>query len=487
MARIGIASIVQETNTFSPRLTTLDDFRSQSLHLGIEAAALYRDTNTEFGGALAMVERLNGEPVPLVHAWAMSSGRVTADALDYLKGVLRAELEAAEPLDALVLSLHGAMAAEGEDSADAVLLRTARDVVGPHVPIAVCLDLHANLTFELVRESDVLVGYQTYPHVDQAATGARTAQLVIDSVEGRYTPITALAKRPMIVPPEGQGVEGPFGDLRSRANWAMQEAILDVSLFPVQPWLDVRELGFGVTVTTDGDAALAQSAAEHFAELAWESRHDFGIDLLDPITAIDRVRRHAERPVLLSHSADSPTAGATGDSPAMIPPLLSDGADLQAYLTLVDERGVRACIEEGEGAGVQLVVGSSHDDRFHAPVLLQGQVRRLGDGPFSLTGPVFTGMEVSMGRWAIVDAGRLSVLLTERPACTFDPETFRHVGLPPEEADLIVIRSANLFRAGWAGVSDSFHILDLPGASTPRLETLHFERAPRPLFPLENV
>ena len=72
-----------------------------------------------------------------------------------------------------------------------------------------------------------------------------------------------------------------------------------------------------------------------------------------------------------------------------------------------------------------------------------------------------------MGTYVVVQHGGLSVLLTERPACTFDPETYRHVGLAVERADVIVVRSATLFRAGFAGIAGDIHILDLPGASTP--------------------
>ncbi|HWE62198.1 MAG TPA: MlrC C-terminal domain-containing protein, partial [Chloroflexota bacterium] len=106
--------------------------------------------------------------------------------------------------------------------------------------------------------------------------------------------------------------------------------------------------------------------------------------------------------------------------------------------------------------------------------------------PLRLSGPVFNGMEVSMGRYAVVRSGGLAVLLTERPACTFDPETYRHVGLAVESADVIVVRSATLFRAGFSGVAGDIKILDLSGASTPRLDTLEFVRAPRPLYPQED-
>jgi microcystin degradation protein MlrC len=291
----------------------------------------------------------------------------------------------------------------------------------------------------------------------------------------------------MLVPPEAQTPVGPFGELRALADKATTGDVLDISLFPVQPWLDVEGLGFAVTVTTDAAPDKARRLAEHIAEMAWRSRHAFTVELVDPVEALDRVRASRRCPALLSESADSPTAGATGDSPAMLRVLLEHGRDLRAYATVVDVPAVAACFGAGIGALVGLRVGCSYDHRFHRPVPLHGVVRRLGSGPFALTGPIFTGMEVSMGRWAVVDAGNLSVLLTERPAYTFDPETFRQVALPPEAAVVIVVRSVTLFRAGWAGLAGDIFILDLPGASTPNLATLSFARAPRPLYPLEDL
>jgi microcystin degradation protein MlrC len=485
--RVGVASIVQETNTFSPRPSTLDDFRAQSFVEGEAAGRRYRGTNTELGGALDRLEARGAIAVPLIHAWAMSSGRLAREALDDLSAMLRRQIEAALPLDALVLSLHGALAAEGVDDADTVLARTARAALRPGVPLGVCLDLHANVTRELVESCDFLVGYHTYPHVDQADTGARTAALVMDALDGTRRPRSALARRPMLVPAEAQGADGPFGVLRAEADRATRGDVLDVSLFPVQPWLDVEDLGFAAVVTVDGDAEKARALATRFADLAWDARHDFSVELIDPVAALDFARRpEARRPVVLSESADSPTAGAPSDSPAMVRVLLEHGLGLTAYTTLVDAPAVAACTRAGQDQTVRLRVGCTIDARFHQPVDLQGVVSRIGEEPLRLTGPVFNGMAVSMGRYAVVRNGGLAVLLTERPACTFDPETYRHVGLPVERADVIVVRSATLFRAGFSGIAGDIKILDLPGASTPRLDSLAFVRAPRPLYPLED-
>ncbi|MDQ1446496.1 MAG: hypothetical protein QOI20_2960 [Acidimicrobiaceae bacterium] len=487
MARIGIASIMQETNTWSPRACELDDFACHGLAAGPTAMDGFWGTNTELAGAAEAVAARGHEPVPLVRAWASSSGRLTVTTLDELCALLVEQIKDAAPLDGLVLALHGAMAAEGVDDADAAVVDAARAATGVAAVIGVCVDLHANVTPAMLRNCDSLVGYRTYPHTDQASTGARAAALVVDAVTGRARPTTVLAKRPMLVPAEAQSLDdGPMRKLRAAADAFMGDGVLDISLFPVQPWLDVEGLGFGVTVTVEGDRERGVAIAEELADMAWDCRHDFSVDLLAPADAIALARASDVRPFLLSESADSPTAGAAGDSPRMLHELAKHGKGLRSYVTVVDEAGAGRCHEVGVGGSISMAVGASIDHRFCQPFLLEGRVACIGDDPVVLTGPSFTGMKVSMGRYAVVWSGDMAVLLTERPALTIDPATFVHVGLDPADADVVVVRSATLYRAAYPPASAAASVtLDVPGASTPRLDRLEFTRAPRPLHPVD--
>lgn len=486
--RIGVASVMQETNTWSPVACTIDDFRCQDLAVGQDVFERYVDTLTEVGGALRAITSAGHQAVPLVRAWANSSGRLTSDTLAELRTLLAGQLLFSEPLDGLVLSLHGAMAAEGIDDADLVLVRAARAVLGPAVPIAVCFDLHANVTAELVRETALLTGYHTYPHTDLQATGARAARLLLDLLGGNASPVTALAKRPMLVPAETMSTSsGPLAAVRAEADalTADRPDVLDVSLFPVQPWLDVDQLGLSVTVTTDGAPAEAQRLADYFADRVWQLRESFTVQLLTPIQAIDAARTSSVRPFLVSESADAPTAGGSGDSSAMLRALLDHGAGLTSCITVTDPAAVEICSANLLGQ-VDLLAGGALDPRFSEPVRLQGTVVHAGSEPVFLTGPSYTGTFVSMGRYALVRCGSVSVLLTERPAFTLDPATYHHVGIDIGSCDIVVVRSANGFRAAYPPDSvASAVLLDLPGPSTPRLELLDFVRAPRPLFPLD--
>jgi microcystin degradation protein MlrC len=477
-----VASIVQETNTFSPQISTLAAFERSGIHEGREMAAVVAGTNTETEGALQRLAQRRAVPVPVLHTWAMSSGRLAGDALEELSARLRRALLRAAPLQGLVLSLHGALAAEGTDAADLALLRAARDVVGQETPISVCLDLHANVTQSLVSAADSLIGYHTYPHVDMAATGARATDILLDLLARERTPTTCVAKRSLLLPPDALLAGRPLDEIRTLADEMMsRDGVDDVSLFPVQPWLDVEELGFAATVTAD-EPLRAQQLADVVASRVWEIRDACESELLDPREAIRQAREAMPRPAILIESSDAPTAGAPADNPAMLALLLAHGHGLIIYETIVDVPAVSLCHGAGVGASLSLRLGSTIDATFGPPVCVNALVERIGDGPYRLTGPVYTGMEVSMGRWAVVAVETLRVLVTEQPACTYDPQTFRHVGLPPEEADIVVVRSVGLFRAGFAGIAHhAFHV-DLPGASAPRLSTLTFERAPSDLY-----
>ena len=363
------------------------------------------------------------------------------------------------------------MAAEQLDGADAELVAAVRDELGWSVPISVSLDLHANVTPRLVECADVITGYRTYPHSDQAETGARAAELLLRILAGQ--PLrTVLAKRPMIVPAEAQStIDGPMSDLRRHADSFVGPEIVDVSLFPVQPWLDVEELGFAVTVTT-ADGFDGSPAAETIADQAWQYRERFVVRLHSPADAIRRARESPVRPFLLSQSSDSPTASATADSAAMVDALRRYGADLRAYVTVVDAPVVEACWGTSIGDVIEVSLGAALDARYAEPVRLQG--------------PAFTGALVSIGRYAVIRAERLCVLVTERPAPTTDPAPFHHVGLDPNDADVIVVRSAALYKQAYPTQSAAAALtLDLDGASTPRLDRLSFVRAPRPLYPVD--
>ena len=80
--KIAIAQIWQETNTFSRIPTGLREFEQGGLFSGDEIPEKMQGLG-EIGG---FMDALKGEVLaPILRAWAMSGGRVTAEALESFK------------------------------------------------------------------------------------------------------------------------------------------------------------------------------------------------------------------------------------------------------------------------------------------------------------------------------------------------------------------------------------------------------------------
>ena len=483
--RIGVASIFQETNTFSPKPTGWEDF---TVLVGEEAAEAFEGTNTEFAGVMAELDRLGAEAIPLVSAYSHPSGHVTEQAFRRLVGLLDSGLGQAGRLDGLVMALHGAMASESVFDADSALIEVARSWMGA-APVGVSLDLHANVTARMVDLADVVVGYHTEPHVDMGSTGARIARLLTATVRHEISPAMSLAKRALLIPAEGMRTDlGPMSEVRELADQLTVGRVLDISLFPVQPWLDVPELGLGVLVVTDdgADGDGASLLAEELAYEVWRRRGRMTTPrIMTPSAAFATARLSSTRPFVMAHTADCPTAGASGDDPIMVTEAASYGSDLTVMHSLLDPQAARRCAE-AVGDTVRLEVGGAFNPAARR-VILEGTVAGAGAGSYRLTGRSFTGKEVSMGEWAVVTSGSHHLLISSRTSITADPSTWRHAGLEPDLSDVVVVRSCSDYRPNFAASAPEAITLDLPGASTPRLESLRFQHVPRPIYPIDPV
>ena len=76
------------------------------------------------------------------------------------------------PVDGGLFDLHGAMVAEGVEDAEGDLLEAIREVMGPDRPIFVTLDLHCNITPQMVEMADVIIPVRQLPAHRSARAGA---------------------------------------------------------------------------------------------------------------------------------------------------------------------------------------------------------------------------------------------------------------------------------------------------------------------------
>ncbi|MFO7590035.1 MAG: M81 family metallopeptidase [Acidimicrobiia bacterium] len=488
--RIGIASIMQESNTFNPVPTRLAAFHADYFLRGTEVFERLDGAQVEVGGFLDVLRSAAAQPVPLLAAHACSGGVVEDVAFMTMLDELVARCEADGPFDALLLALHGAMASESEPDAEGALLETLRRRF-PGVPIAASLDLHAHVTPRMVANADLLVAYQAYPHTDMRETGQRAAELLLAMLGGKIRPQTALAKLPLIVSPVNArtGIP-PLDAIVEEARRHEDEGnALAVSLFPVQPWLDVPDLGFAALVVTDGDEASARAIADDLAEKVWAVRDAFEPELVPLSDALALARNESAWPTVIGDAGDAPSCGATGDSPVVLRALLEARFDEIAgdvLVTLCDPPAARAAAAAGIGASVVVDVGHALTRASDDRVRLEGKVVALRDTPFTLDGPGAHGMPLNAGQMAVIRVGALHVVLTSIPAMEWDPSPYRAVGLAPETSAITFVKSPSHFRVAYQPIARHVLIADTPGASRCNMRRLHFTRVGHPLYPVEE-
>jgi microcystin degradation protein MlrC len=488
--RVFIAEVKHEANTFSPLPTTLQSFRDYHLYRGAEIVDRLADTRSEVGGFLRVAGDEAWEIAPGLAAMAMSGGVVTAEAYQTLKTDLLNALASAGPLDGVLLALHGAMVTEGQDDPEADLLKAVREIVGLSVPIVTCLDLHGNTRPALLDHADILLGFDTCPHTDLYETGTRAARLLARCLRREVRPTMALARLPLIVPPDTMDTsDGPLAELVTRAKELESRSdILSASVFCVQPWLDVPDLGCAVLVVADGNRSIAADSARELARAYWAARYRFQVELHSPDNAIALARTQDPGPVVFSDSADSIGSGATGDATGILSALLA-AQDLPgaALTTIVDPEAAEACHRAGVGREVALAVGGKRDTLFNSPVRLQGTVRTLSDGRFRLSDRSYGGLEMQMGPAAVVQSEQVFVAITSLPTWTHSPDFYRAVGLMPERSWVVMTKSNILFKSSYEDMARCILWVLAPGLSSPDLATVPFQRVGRPLFPLDEL
>lgn len=485
---IAIASLLQESNTFSPVYTRYADF---SPVFGQAAFDRHAGKLTEMGGFIDVLTRARKAIAPVGAGWAITANRLLRDDFHRLMEQYSRALAALPKPEAVLLAMHGAQTAEGEDDVEGHLLSRFRKIVGPDVPIVLTLDLHANVTAAMVRLATALCGYHTYPHVDMFETGQKAARLLLRILRGEVQPVMRWRKLPLIVNAENQQTaHGPAHTLFSRAQQLERAGRAEaVSIFPVQPWLDIREMGSAVVVVNNGDERTADRAAAQLAQKFWDIRRKFEPHLIPAEEAIAQALRTKGGPVVLAESSDSTGSGSPGDSTGVLKHLVRAPLTGPAAIFLVDPAAVRALRAAGVGATVSLKIGGAFDRKHSRPVKVKGRVRLISDGRWTARARGYnTGIETDMGGAAVLETGvngLVRVLIAERSAMTVDPELFRSHGIDPAHCHIVVVKSPNGFRAAYGPLARRILVVDTPGVSSARLADLPWKRIDRPIYPLD--
>ena len=483
--RVAIGGIWHETNTFAAGRTGLADLRRYQYAEGAALIERYRGTGTDLGGMISAARAHAFQLLPTVFAAAVPSATIARSALDAVCGTLQARLASAGPVDGMLLVLHGAAAGEDVDDADAYVLEKIREVLPRPLPIAATFDFHANLSEAMVAGADLLVGYDTFPHVDMAERGAEAAALLERLLGGSPRPARALVKVPLLSVPQKQATDRePARSIMAALHEAeTRPGVWCGSVALGFPYADAPHLGASVLVYAD-DPDTAGAQARGVADAIWSRKQDFDIALSAPDDAVAEALALRRGPVVLVDPADNVGGGSAGDGTVILEALIRHRAQ-GAVIVIADAEAVAVAEAAGEGGGFEAEVGARVDDRHGAPVPVKGVVQRVGDGRYVHKGTYMTGYETSMGRCAVVDAAGLRIVLTSLRTMPFDAEQLRSVGIEPAEQKIIVVKSASAWRAAYGSMARHVIFVDTPGVCASNLAHFDYRRRPVPAYPLD--
>jgi len=467
--RVFVCEFSQETNSFCPVISTREDFGEWD----------GGGTKKEVHGFIDVMLENGFEVIRGPMYRAQASGPVKQEVVDQFLEESIQQLREIGKADAVCVELHGSTQSTESDNVCGDIVSALREAAGG-VPVAASCDLHANITKKLYENADFISSYQTYPHRDAYETGRRSAELCVRKLKGEAV-FSACVKVPMIVPASGYTTEGgAFGEVVKKARALVAEGkIFDYSLCVVQPWLDVYECDSAVLVYAADQEVAVQCAQELGQGMAacCDDMHP-QVSTVDEI--IERARAKKEdKPVIVSDFSDSPNAGAAGDNVDILAGLLERGSDLKGAVIVNDVLATDAAFACGVGGTAKFRIGGTLAPHYSKPVEAEGIVRSLHDGKYVLGGPMMRGVEVDVGRAAVITVGKVDVLLCHAMCITGDIQLYRHFGIEPAFYQVVVVKANTSFKAVYSVVSEDIVSCDTGCASTADLASLPWKHLPK--------
>ena len=484
--RIVTGTISHETNVLSNIETDLEQFRKRRLLYGEEVFDYHRGTKTPVGGLMDGCEKHGFELVPTVFASATPSGTITAEAFDTLLGQILDGIEGAGEFDGAAMHLHGAGVAESHDDIEGHILAEVRKAIGDK-PLVSTFDLHANNTRLMVESADVLIGYDTYPHVDGYERGVEAIDVIARLLDGSLVPTKAFRQPPMMPALQAQFTgKYPMSRLIEEAHrMEAMEAVETVTVAAGFPWSDFEDVGLSFIVTTNDDQALADRLADELQDLAWGMRRDFLVKPVPVRDALRKVKNAEGGPYILADIGDNPGGGAPEDGTVVLKAILEEGLEGGVLAVMWDPEAVEKASASGLGSQVTVELGGKTDDLHGKPLEVTGTVKTLTDGKWIVKGPMGTGSESDMGETAVLLVGGNEVIVTSKRLQPMDLELYRSLGIEPTERRFIVVKSSVHYRAAHMPIAEEVIELDTPGLTSPRLAGFGFKKLRRPIFPLD--
>jgi microcystin degradation protein MlrC len=488
--RILAAEISHEPNTFSILPTALALYKTRRYYRREEIVKAFSGTKTEMGAHLDAATKYGWELVQPIAAAATPGGKTPTKDWAHLSGAV---LEACQegPLDGVLLSLHGAMVTADQDDAEGDLLRRLREKLGPDIPIAISLDIHANVSDAMARLANIVIAYRTYPHIDQYERAMEAADLLQRAMNGETRPRSMVWRGPVLEGLDyGRTQGGPMSRILVRADQLRRKnpGVLAIAICAGFVWADIPDAGPSVTITAHGDPSRFRGAAEELLKDVWETRREITVPLYSLKEAMAEAGKETGegKPLILADFTDNPGSGGYGDSVRLLEAMMQADLKNAAFGCVPDPEAAQVCITAGAGREVEITLGAKIDPKTYGPSLkVRGTVEQVSDGIFIAQGPMSKGVQFSMGPTAVLRSGGVRVLVTTHNIQVYDLQVFLSQKIDPRDCSAVAVKSWHHFRAAFEPISRKVMLVDSGGLASQDLQRFTYHKIRRPIYPLD--
>ncbi|KIC41416.1 hypothetical protein RA27_09070 [Ruegeria sp. ANG-R] len=465
--RIAIAGFQHETNTFIDTPTQLSDFEQADswpeLLWGQDVLNVTRGMNLPIAGFAKTALADGVELLPILWCAAEPGGKVTDHAFDDIAGRIADALANMTQLDGVYLDLHGAMVTESRDDGEGELLSRIRQVIGSDLPLVASLDMHANISGQMVDLSNAMTIFRTYPHLDMAETGARAFRMM-RHICANSPPAKAWRQGEYLIPLHSQYTEvAPAKTLYAALDAFEGPGARLVELAVGFTAADTADCGPSVLAYGDSQSEANAMAEQIFVELQ-TAETQFDTSLLSPKDAVKTARKATGKgPVVIADAQDNPGAGASADTTGLLRELVRQNAPSTILGLLHDPELAAKAHELGKGATFEVGIGGKGPG--DTPFAAQVRVHYLSDGQCRYTGEMYGGGIATLGPSVALQltGTQIHVLVTSIRNQCLDLAQIRLFNLEPTDACILCVKSTTHFRADFEPIAQNVLICAAPG------------------------
>ncbi len=479
--RLFTATLATETNTFSPLPTSIENYReSVFLRPGEHPTDAPRMCTAPLFVARA---RAKAEGFELIEGSCFAASPAgTTNRADYeaMRDEILDQLEAAMPVDGLLLGLHGAMVAHGYDDVEGDIIERARAIVGPKCVIGVELDPHCHLTLKRVAAADIIVLYKEFPHTDVVERAEDVLDLVLRTLRGEIKPVTSVydCRQIQSYPTTIQPMRGLVDRIMAMEG---KGGILSVSIAHCFPYGDVPEIGTRVLVIADGDKAKADALATALGKELVGLRGKTSPPAFDVAAGIAEGVAFNDLPVVVADPADNAGGGAPSDNTDILRHLIEQKVESACLGPIWDPIAVRICFDAGRGARIGLRLGGKIAPSSGQPVDAEVEIIGLKRDAWQRFGPT----QVPVGDCAAVRIGGVEVVLITKRTQATGLELFTNLGIDPAQRKIVVVKSTNHFMAAYGPIARKVIYVESSGPLRRDPRKVPYTKVQRPIWPLD--